>query len=112
MPLCHPLGPGSVYLGNLTAAFHQVAHHGDDMQEDLFQRADGEYCKVVLLFRTGAFADFRARKASSRPGPTEVYEAVDRAMARALTSVSLELPTLSECLAAAASLLCISFGSG
>ena len=95
----HLQRPGSVYAGNLVAARHQVIHDGAAIPEEMFIRNDGEAYKVTLLLRTDAFADCRARTASSSPGPVRVYEIVNSVMVEALRAKALELPTLQECLA-------------
>ena len=94
----HLQRPGSVYMGNLTAAWHQVIHDGTAIPGEMLVLNDGEECKVTLLLRTDAFADYRARTASSSPGPVKVHEIATAVMVEALRARAMELPTLQECL--------------
>ena len=95
----HLQRPGSVYMGNLTAAWHQVIHDGNTIPGEAFVPSNGEECKVTVLLRTDAFADYRARTASSSPGPVKVHEIATAVMVEALRARAMELPTLQECLA-------------
>ena len=85
-------------MGNLTAARHQVIHDGNTIPGEAFVPSNGEECKVTVLLRTDAFADYRARTASSSPGPVKVHEIATAVMVEALRARAMELPTLQECL--------------
>ena len=98
-PSCiHLQRPGSVYMGNLTAARHQVIHDGNTIPGEAFVPNNREECKVTVCLRTDAFADYRARTASSSPEPGKVQEIATAVMVKALRARAMELPTLQECL--------------
>ena len=82
--------PGIVYLASLCAAEHQVGHSGDD--EDCLD-VDGHRLKVVLLIRCGCF---RKARGTVNPGPTAVFQAVQKVVVKWQVESPLVLPTLSE----------------
>ena len=61
--------PGSLYLANLCAPYHQVGHEGEDDSDDLFDAPSGQSYKVAIMFRTSCFGYARARTTSSPPNP-------------------------------------------
>ena len=89
---------GSVYIGNRTAAVHQVVHDDSAVGRETFEGVSGARYKVAVVLRTSVFADSRARTAPSSPGPKRVYEAATRAVVAALRAEALALPALHECL--------------
>ena len=79
-----------MYLASLCAAEHQVGHTGDD--EDCLD-VDGHRLKVVLLIRCGCF---RKARGTVVPGPTAVFQAVQKVVVKWQLESPLVLPTLSE----------------
>ena len=96
--------PGSVYVGNFATVFHCVRHASKVAAPSEMLHVRGEAYKVALMFRTNTFAAARARASATPPGPTLVWEHVRSEVHRALETIPLRLPSLSECLASAARL--------
>ena len=90
--------PGSVYLANLCAPFHQVGHEGEDDPNDLFDAPSGKSYKVAIMFRTSCFGYARARTASNPPNPKQVFDIVSSVIHKALLRDRFRLPTLQDCL--------------
>ena len=96
--------PGSVYVGNFATVFHCVRHASKAAAPSEMLHVRGEAYKVALMFRTNTFAAARARVSATPPGPTLVWQHVRSEVHRALETIPLQLPSLSECLASAARL--------
>ena len=90
--------PGSVYLANLCAPFHQVGHEGEDDPDDLFHAPSGQSYKVAIMFRTSCFGYARARTSSTPPNPKQVFEIVSSVIHKVLLSNRFCLPSLQDCL--------------
>ena len=90
--------PGSVYLANFCAPWHQVGHEGADDPDELFDSPSGGTYKVAIMFRTSCFGYARGRTTSTPPGPKKVFEIVSTAVQGALLSNRFRLPSLQECL--------------
>ena len=90
--------PGSLYLANLCAPYHQVGHEGEDDPDDLFDAPSGKSYKVAIMFRTSCFGYARARTTSSPPNPKQVFEIVSSVIRKALLCNRFCLPTLQDCL--------------
>ena len=90
--------PGSVYLANFCAPYHQVGHEGADDPDELFHSPSGGTYKVAIMFRTSCFGAARGRTTSTPPGPKKVFAIVSTAVQGALLSNRFRLPTLLECL--------------
>ena len=94
-----PQEPGSFYIGNLCAPWHQVGHFAPAQAEPLFRRGDGGTgVHVTVMIRSDVFAEARARSSSSLASPVEVYRAVNAVVANNLATRPLRLPTFTECL--------------
>lgn len=90
--------PGSVYLANFCAPYHQVGHEGADDPDELFHTPSGGTYKVAIMFRTSCFGAARGRTTSTPPGPKKIFAIVSTAVQGALLSNRFRLPTLLECL--------------
>ena len=90
--------PGSLYLANLCAPYHQVGHEGGDDSDDLFEAPSGQSYKVAIMFRTSCFPFARARATSNPPNPKAVFEIVSSVIHRTLLCKRFCLPTLQDCL--------------
>ena len=83
---------------------HEDGHHSGDSSASLMQFEDMGPCKVALQLRCNIFSHNRATTPPA--GPTEVREAVGRAVLARLTIGTLLLPTrrdIEECLLASRS---------
>ena len=88
--------PGSVYLGTVTGAPHQVSH--------LFPRDSCEELRghgLTCMIRTALFPLFRSRVMNTTPSPPELFHALVRSFNESLISQAWVLPSLDQCLAAA-----------
>ena len=90
--------PGSVYLANLCAPYHQVGHDGLDDPDDLFDAPSGQSYKVAIMFRTSCFAAARARAGSTPPGPKPVFEIASEIIHKTFMLARFRLPSLQDCL--------------
>ena len=82
--------PGSVYIGTLTGAEHQVQH--------LRARASHELCEdfaITVMIRTTLFPYNQARVMAHLPQPESLYIAMAKAAGFALSSQTWSLPTLA-----------------
>ena len=96
-----PQQPGSFYIGNLCAPWHQVVHLPPEQAEPLHRSGDSEESvHIAVMLRSAVFAEARARCGSSRASPAEVYDAVNDIVAKNLATRPLRLPTFPECCAA------------
>ena len=90
------LHAGSVYLGVLTAAEHQVFHDGAP-DETLVELAPLGLVKVSCVLRGRTFRHNRATLAARAPSPRHVLEGAQEVVVQWLHSHPLGLPTLAEC---------------
>ena len=89
-----PQEPGSFYIGNLCAPWHQVAHLPPKQAEPLHRSSDSdEGVHIAVMLRSAVFAEARARCSSSRASPAEVYDVVNDIVARNLATKKLCLTT-------------------
>ena len=87
--------PGSVYLGTVTGAQHQVSHLPPrDPCEEL--RGHG----VTCMIRTALFPLHRSRVMHATPSPQLFFRALVESFNESLTSQEWVLPSLEQCLAA------------
>ena len=78
-----PQQPGSFYIGNLCAPWHQVVHLPPEQAEPLHRSGDSEEgVHIAVMIRSAVFAEARARCGSSRASPEEVYDAVNDIVAK------------------------------
>ena len=87
--------PGSVYLGTVTGAPHQVSH--------LSPRASCEErvgYSVTCMIRTTLFPKFRSRVMNTTPSPPEFFQALAQSFTQSLQTQEWVLPSLDQCLAA------------
>ena len=54
---------------------------------------------LTCMHRSGAFRHCRARVTNSKPGPTHVFDIVNRVLSDSIAKLPLELPTLTEVIA-------------
>ena len=85
--------PGSVYIGGVTGARHQV-QHGDVRLSDLLEFPPGP-CSVTVMFRSCVFAD-SGRRMNTTPHPRSVWTCFHTCVRTFLGSGLLRLPTLGE----------------
>ena len=95
--------PGSFYIANMCAAWHQVRHRGPDAAEPLFRpigaKPNHPGLHITVMLRTDVFrADF-ARRGKQKGRPEDVYDAVNAVVARKLAREPWTMPTLGECMA-------------
>ena len=96
-----PQEPGSFYVSNVCAAWHKVAHVAPAAAEPLWRDAPGaraEGVHITVMFRSSVFVAARARTASSKGSPEEVYDVVNALVAKRLSEHGLLLPTFADCL--------------
>ena len=77
--------PGSIYIGNMVAMKHNVAHRDAD---------EGGY-KVAVMFRSNYWREARARTINTTPGPAELFHVVNDVIAEHLGAHPLVLPDLA-----------------
>ena len=94
--------PGDFYIGGLAQAWHQVRHEEGEAEPNEVLQVRGKMYKVAVMLRTSAFGAARARAPSTPPGPTAVFKIVSAVIHDALQETKLKMPTLEQCLAAAA----------
>ena len=94
------LRAGSVYVGQLTGAEHQVLHCAADGHELLHVPPVGAYA-VTVMFRTALFPYNRARLRNTTPSPSVVFERLVQHFRHSFSSDVFRLPTLAECLTSA-----------
>ena len=134
-------GPGSFYVGNLSALEHNVRHHeeckhtfdgaavtakgdGNDLASAATAKGDAEdpapaeratgnqRLQIAVMLRCDVFRNARARKKNSTPGPAEFFRVVNYAAAKHLADVPVALPDLTEVLAEVARTDLVSDGLG
>ena len=54
---------------------------------------------LTRMYRSDVFRHCRARVTNSKPGPTHVFDIVNRVLSDSIAKLPLELPTLTEVLA-------------
>ncbi len=98
-----PQVPASFYVGNLCAAWHQVAHLPPEDAEPLYHEesdAEKEGVHITATLRGNFFTASRARTSTSRASPEEVYNVVNAVVAQHLAEKALQPPTVEDCLLA------------
>ena len=86
---------GSVYVGVLTGAKHQVLHEQARHAEEL----QGDHA-ITAMMRCSLFPAPRSRLMAHVPFPSEMFMVLAESMAENLLDLSWRLPTLADCLAA------------
>ena len=107
-----PQQPGTFYLGNLCAPWHQVQHSRGQAAEPLWRRplsassqaaepacAGGEGVHIAIMLRSGVCRGARARSKGGEPCPVDVYRAINACVAAKIAADPLRLPSLAECMA-------------
>ena len=89
--------PGSIYLGNLCALNHDVAHH-ERSPGCLGEDGPGEPIQITVMLRSDVFRAARARKKNTTPGPRELFRLANGATAKHLAVEVFQLPTLADVL--------------
>ena len=84
---------GSFYVGNLSSVLHRVVHCEESVAEGICTR-EGVWLIAVML-RSDVFRHNRARKLSTRPTPTDVYDIVNDVVASRLARVPFLLPSFA-----------------
>ena len=92
--------PGTFYVGNLCAPWHQVRHSAGDSAEPLYRVAGGEGIHIAIMLRSDVFRDARARSKGGQPCPVDVYRALNACVAAKIADDALRMPSLDECVAA------------
>ena len=87
--------PGSVYLGTVTGAQHQVSHLGP---RAMCEERGGH--SVTCMIRTTLFPKFRSRVMNTTPSPPEFFRALAQSFTQSLQTQEWVLPSLDQCLAA------------
>ena len=83
--------PATFYIGNFCAANHRVAH-ALGAQLVVPRRGAGE--RIAVTLRTDVFRECKARHMSFGPSPHCVYDVVNRAAARFLSTVTFRVSQL------------------
>ena len=93
--------PGSIYVGNMCAIEHQVAHSDDAF--GLYQppAGSGQGLEIAVMMRTDVFSQTRGRKMKGKPTPTDVFDLVNPVIAQYLATVPLTLPDFASVAGAA-----------
>ena len=96
--------PGTVYLGQLTGAKHQVTHvHCDD--DELVRLPNCGDMSCTLIMRTSLFPHNRSRQMNTTPAPPEVFEILHTVFRQVSARCAWRLPSLADCKRAEALLL-------
>ena len=90
---------GIVYIGNLTAPWHQVRHDGVEVPGELLRTSAGDELEFAVMLRADVFGGCYGRAAKTPPGLAAVYRAANSAVAAHLAEAVLQLPSLASCLA-------------
>lgn len=97
--------PGSFYLSNICGVEHQVRHSASLRKEpadNLWTWPTGSGTRnrshVSVMLRTSLFRFARGRCQAHLPGPLRVFELGSAAVSAWLKEVTLQLPTLRDCL--------------
>ena len=93
--VCFAQQPGSVYLGTVTGASHQVSHVVTRNPEEELRAHT-----VSVMLRTCLFPYNRARCQNTTPSPPEVFRALASSLTEHLVAHRLELPSLARVQAA------------
>lgn len=96
--------PGTVYLGQLTGATHQVVHVHCDADELVHLRNCGDLA-CTLVMRTTLFPNNRSRQKDTSPTPPEVFSILNTVFRQVSARYAWRLPSLADCKRAEALLL-------
>ena len=96
-----PQVPGTFYIGNLCAPWHQVVHATGETVEPLYREEPrGEGIHIAVMLRSDVFRCARARAKGGEPSPVDVYRAINACVAANIGRGGLRLPSLAECIEA------------
>jgi hypothetical protein len=90
--------PGTLYIGNLCAAWHQVEHLPPTRAGPLLQqRGPGAGLELAVMYRTNVFGHGpRPRRMAAKSSPADVYDIATEVCARLLAREPLMLPTVAD----------------
>ena len=89
--------PGSIYIGQVTGAAHQV-HHRAAAETELLDLGALGRCAVTVMLRTALFPHNRSRLRNTTPSPVGVFDALTSAFRQVMATEDMFLPTLGECM--------------
>ena len=89
--------PGSVYMGGVTGAKHQVLHKEPANPNDRLVIPGLGPCSVTIMFRTALFPHTRSRLRNATPHPPLFFKTLSASFRASLASTTWVLPSLSEC---------------
>ena len=88
--------PGSIYVGNMCAVEHQVAHVDDASDLHCSPADPMQGVKIAVMIRSDVFSQSRARRMSGKPTPTDVFDIVNNVIAQHLASEPITLPSFTQ----------------
>jgi hypothetical protein len=89
--------PGTVYLGQVTGAEHQVHHRVASCPSELLHLPSFGQTSVTVMLRTALFPFNRARMRNTTPSPVVVFQALARSFRESCARGVWRFPSLAEC---------------
>ena len=90
--------PGSIYIGNMCAAEHQVEHFDDARKQELFHptgagsASEQKAYLIAIMLRSDVFRWSRARKLKGKPTPVDMFDLINKTVAEHVSTVAFVIP--------------------
>ena len=90
--------PGSIYMGNLCAAKHQVEHFDETRKQELFHPTGAGSVSeqsgylIAIMLRSDVFRWSRARKLEGKPTPVDMFDLINKTVAEHVATEAFVIP--------------------
>ena len=90
--------PGSIYIGNLCAAKHQVEHFDETRKQELFHPTGAGSASeqsgylIAIMLRSDVFRWSRARKLKGKPTPVDMFDLINQTVAEHVATEAFVIP--------------------